>query len=257
MPGQSFRGFAERVALVTGGARGIGRAVALQLALEGAYVIVQVAPGDAEGGSVARELLELGTLAQAVEADVSSDAGVGQLLTAVDEMFGRLDLLVCAVSLSRGLALEQLSTEVWDEVHHVSLRSAFLCARASVPLMRGRPSPAIVNVASEIGLSGGVGSVAEVAAQAGIIGLTKALARELAPRVRVNCVAVGGPLMPDEIGGRHTAGEREQAGGPIAGAAESVGRPPVADEVARVCLYLLSSDARSVSGETLRVGGLR
>lgn len=229
MPGQSFRGFAEKVALVTNGARGVGRAVAVSLALEGAFVVVSFDPADGEGESAAAELRELGTLAHAFAADVSRAADVRKLFQSIDETFGRLDLLVNVAPTGGAVALEALAEEVWDDSINSALKGAFLCAQGAATLMRGRPGPAVVNVASEAGLSGRGASAAEVAAHAGLVGLTKALAREQGPRVRVNCVAV-----------------RPAAADSSAGAAAS--------EVARACLYLLSSDARSVSGQTLVVG---
>jgi 3-oxoacyl-[acyl-carrier protein] reductase len=231
LPGQSFRGFAEKVALVTNGARGVGRAVAVSLALEGAFVVVSFDPADGEGESAAAELRELGTLAHAFAADVSRAAGVQRLFQSIDETFGRLDLLVnVAPTTGDAVALEALGEGAWDAVVDSALKGAFLCAQGAAPLMRGRPGPAVVNVASEAGLSGRGASAAEVAAHAGLVGLTKALARELGPRVRVNCVAV-----------RPAAADSSTAGA-------------AASEVARACLYLLSSDARSVSGQTLVVG---
>lgn len=233
MAGQSFRGFAEKVALVTNGARGVGRAVAVSLALEGAFVIVAFDPADADGEAAAAELRELGTLAHAFAADVSRAADVRKLFQSVEETFGRLDLLVNVAPPCGGTGAPDASAEAeWDAAINAALKSAFLCARSAAELMRGRPRPAVVNVASEAGLSGRGAGAAEVAAHAGIVGLTKALARELGPRVRVNCVAV-----------------RPEVEGSAAG-----GVAP-ANEVARACLYLLSSDARSVSGQTLVVGG--
>ena len=226
MPGQSFRGFAEKVARVTNGARGVGRAVAVSLALEGAFVIVAFDPADEEGQSAAAELRELGTLAHAFAADVSRAEDVRALFQSVRETFGRLDLLVCVAPPGKAAALEALTEDEWNVELDGALRGAFLCAQAAAPLMRGRPSPAIVNGGSEAGLSGRGPSAAAVAAHAGLVGLTKALARELGPRLRVNCVAV-----------------------------RPANDAPAANEVARTCLYLLSSDARSVSGQTLVVGG--
>ena len=282
MPGQNFRGFAEKVAVVTGGGRGVGRAVALSLALEGAYVVVAYAPGDEGGATVATELRELGTLAHAVGTDVSSEEDVTTLFDTVWQTYGRLDLLVNAASLSRAGAVEELSVEDWERTVGVSLKGAFLSVRAALPLMRGRPGAGIVNVCSEAGLTGRGNSPAYVAAQAGLVGLTKALARELAPRVRVNCVAVGGAASLEDVGARSRTdigagdgpgGRGDEAGGSIvekfgadnpAGsvvenpAGETLlGRPPAADEAARACLYLLSADARSITGETLIVGGSR
>ena len=267
MPGQSYRGFAEKVAVVTGGGRGVGRAVALSLALEGAYVVVAYAPGDEGGATVAEELREMGTLAHAVGTDVSSEDDVRRLFDTVGQTYGRLDLLVNAASLCRAKSLAELTADDWERTVGVSLKGAFLVSRAALPLMSGRPGAAIVNVCSESGLTGRAGGAAYVAAQAGVVGLTKALARELAPRVRVNCVAVGGSARLEDVGGRNstTLGEDDGAGGLAldnsaaanAAAETLLGRPPAADEAARACLYLLSSDARSITGETLVVGASR
>jgi 3-oxoacyl-[acyl-carrier protein] reductase len=266
MPGQNFRGFAEKVAVVTGGGRGVGRAVALSLALEGAYVVAAYAPGDEGGAAVAAELREMGTLAHAVEADVSSEGDVERLFDTVGQTYGRLDLLVSAASQSRAKPLAELTAEDWERTVGVSLKGAFLAARAALPLMQGRPGAAVVNFCSESGLTGRGASAAYVAAQSGIVGLTKALARELAPRVRVNCVAVGGAYALEDVGGRNraTTGEGDKPGVSVAeypaveSAADTLlGRRPAADEAARACLYLLSADARSITGETLVVGGSR
>ena len=262
MPGQSFRGFAEKVAVVTGGGRGVGRAVALSLALEGAYVIVAYAPGDEGGAAVSTELRGMGTLAHAVAADASSEDDVKSLFDTVGQTYGRLDLLVNAASLCRARPLAELTAGDWERTVGVSLKGAFLASRAALPLMQGRPGAAIVNVCSESGLTGRGNSAAYVAAQAGVVGLTKALARELAPRVRVNCVAVGGAAALEDVGGRSRTTVGESGGPNAADVGNSVaetllGRLPAADEAARACLYLLSSDARSITGETLVVGGSR
>ncbi|HEX8142595.1 MAG TPA: SDR family oxidoreductase [Pyrinomonadaceae bacterium] len=242
MPGQSFRGFAEKVALVTDGASPTGRAVALQLALEGAYVIVGYGEAETEGERVARELREIGTLAHAVRADAWHAQGVRRLFAAVEEAFGRLDLLVNSAHREHQAALDDLTEDAWDEVLAVNLKSAFLCTQAALPLMRKRPKPAIVNLASEAGLTAGAGEAHYVASQAGLIGLTRALARTLGPRIRVNCVAqaIG-------LGGEHQGPQGEHA------REAKVGRPPLPDETARACIYLLSSDASAVTGQTLVV----
>ncbi len=224
MPGQSFRGFAERVALVTGGARGVSRAVALQLAYEGAYVIISHPPEDGESASVTDELRSLGTLANSFAADVSRAPDVQRLFSEIEGLYGRLDLLVNSAGLSSSAPLAELTEELWTETLDANLKSVFLCAQGAARLMRTRPKAAIVNLSAEMNPEGH--SAAYAAAQAGIVGLTKALARELAPRIRVNCVSVRS-------------------------------EPPEPDEIARACVYLLSSDATSVTGQTLCVGGQR
>lgn len=234
MPGQSLRGFAERVALVTGGAHGISRAVALQLAFEGSYVIVAHPPGETDGASVINELREIGTLAHSFAADVSRPIEVNHLFAEIEELYGRLDLLVNCASVDSNTALEELTEEEWERTLSVNLKSVFLCTQAAARLMRQRPKGAIVNLAADMSLDSMGRSVGYVAAQSGIVGLTEALARQLAPRIRVNCVAVRGAV-------QHQA-------------APPAGNSPAPDEVARACVYLLSSDASSITGQTLVVG---
>lgn len=250
MPAQNLRGFTERVALVTNGSSGIGRAVALQLALEGAYVIVNYR--DAEDESVVNELRELGTLAHAVRGDVARSADVRLMFIAIEETFGRLDLLVNNAYANHEATLEELTEESWDKVLDFTLKGAYLCSQAAARLMRRRPAPAIVNIASEIALTGASGSASHVAAQAGLIGLTKALARELAPRIRVNCVAVRGAegdLAINYYDWSQALKRRDDK------AEHKTGHTPTApDDVARTCLYLLSSEASSINGQTLVVG---
>ena len=255
MPGQNSRGFAERVALVTGGGSGVGRAVALQLALEGAYVIVNYESRDTEGGRVAEELREMGTLAHAVEGDVSRAVDVRRVLAAVEDAYGRLDLLVNAAGLAvRDARLEELSEEDWDTAMRLTLKGTFLCAQAAAPLLRQRPRPAMVNIIAGAGdgVYGRGGNLSAVVAHAGVIGLTRALAQELAPRVRVNCVAIDagdGGTTASEPRASSSGGHDETA--PEEFFARRVGAP---DEAARVCVFLLSTDAAAINGQTLVVG---
>lgn len=241
MPGGSLRGFAEKVTLVVGagaGLAGVGRAVALQCAMEGAYVIVSHRADDAEAARVADTLREMGTLAHAVAADVRDAEDVERLFGRVAEIYGRLDLLVFVADANRGAtSLESLTPEQVDDVLSNSVRAAVLCARAALGLMRGRPNAGIVYV-----VAGARSSAAEAAANAGLLGLTEALAAELAPRVRVNCVTVG-------------TGARGVVPNSIATTGTVAPPPLAADEAARACLYLLSPEARFVTGQTLLVGG--
>lgn len=249
MPGQSFRGFAERVALVTGGAHGTNRAVALQLAYEGAYVIVSHSPTDDASASIVRELRDLGTLAHSFAADVSRASDVENLFAGIEEMYGRLDLLVNGAALESAAPLTELSEERWDELLNVNLKSAFLCTRAAARLMKGRPKPAIVNLATDVsGSLAGCGA-ASVAAQSAIIGLSRAAAVELGPKIRVNCVAVRGASVNQSSGSQASSVFADFQRAEFSGA-----NPPEPDEVARACIYLLSSDAARITGQTLIVG---
>lgn len=244
MPGQSYRGFAERVALVTDVSSATGRAVALQLALEGAYVIVGYGEeAGAEGERVARELREIGTLAHAVRADAWRVEGVRRIFALVEETFGRLDLLVNSAHASEHPALEALTLESWERIFDVNLKSAFLCSQAAAPLLRARPKAAICNIASEAGVTArSADGVHYVAAQAGLIGLTKALAQAFAPRIRVNAVAVAA-----RVSGPLPACDRRAQ-------TDSTQHNTPPDEVARACVYLLSPEAATVTGQTLVVG---
>ena len=244
MPGGSLRGFAEKVTIVVGagaGLAGVGRAVALQCAMEGAYVIVSHRADDAEAARVANTLREMGTLAHAVGVDVRDAEDVERLFERVAEIYGRLDLLVFVADANLGaMPLDDLIAEQVDEVLSNSVRAAVLCTRAAVPLMRGRPKAGMVYVGA-----GAKSRAAEAAAKAGFVGLTEPRAAELAPRVRVNCVTVG-------TGAR---GVVPNSGGASGNATGTDAPPLAADEAARACLYLLSPEARFVTGQTLLVGG--
>lgn len=235
MPGQSFRGFAEKVAVVTNGAHGVGRAVALQLALQGAYVVVSFSEESEENARAMQSLREIGTLASAVEADVSTIAGIRKLFAAVDEMYGRLDLLVNCSTQNDETPFEELTEEIWQKTIDENLKPALFCSQEAMRLMRGRPSPVIVNVAFEAEESG----AHFVAAQAGLIGLTKTLARELKQKkIRVNCVVIDSSL-------------KEQKS--VEGTELMFVSSPF-DDAARAVVYLLSSEAKAVNGQTVTVG---
>jgi 3-oxoacyl-[acyl-carrier protein] reductase len=236
VPAQDLRGFSERVALITGAGAGVGRAVALQLALQGAYVVAQHQPTADSGtlGAVA-ELHNIGTLAHIIEADVIDPEGARVALASVREAYGRLDYLVnaCAAENTADLSRDKS----WDAVLDPTLRSAWLCSLEAEDLMRGRPTPAIVSVAQRAG-----GAAAETAAN-GLTGLTAALARELGPKIRVNCVIAGSSVAPSRSDPRSTAPLRSDVLGPVA-----------PNEVARAVVYLLSADASSINGQSLTVG---
>lgn len=245
---QSTRGFTERVALVVGGAHGVGRAVALQLALAGTYTIINHTAEDEAGARVAGELREMGTLADVVEADTVRSDDVARLFARIDALYGRLDLLVNCATRGVQIALDDVSEASWDETIARDLKSAFLCSQAAAKFLRARPSPAIVNVADASALTGRGAGAHTVAAHAGLIGLTRATAHELAPRVRVNCVVVGRTDKPRSMLDRVLMSEGEDQ----SAAAER--RAPAADEIARAVLYLLSPEARLISGQIITVG---
>lgn len=235
MPGQSFRGFAEKVAVVTNGASGIGRAVALQLALQGAYVVVSFSEESEENSRAMQSLREIGTLAQAVEADVSTIDGIKKLFSSVEEMYGRLDLLVNCSSANIETSFENLTESIFQKTIDANLKSALFCSQLALSLMRGRPSPSIVNVAFDTE----EGSTHFIAAKDGLIGLTKSLSQELkTKKIRVNCVVIDSSL-------------KEKSS--LDNSNQMFVSSPF-DDAARAVVYLLSSEAKAVNGQTVAVG---
>jgi NAD(P)-dependent dehydrogenase (short-subunit alcohol dehydrogenase family) len=183
-----------RVAIVTGGGTGIGRAVCLRLASAGAKaVVVNYSRSDKDARATAAELIVLGPDAMAHKADVSNEKEVTAMIEAVKDRFGRIDVLINNAGTTRFIAhkdLDALTDEVWDEILKVNLRGTFYCCRAAAPELR-KTGGAIVNVASIAGHRATGSSIVYAVSKAGVLQLTRSLARALAPDVRVNSVSPG------------------------------------------------------------------
>lgn len=238
MPAQNLRGFSEKVALVTDGANGVGRAVALQLALQGSYVIVGYSNADEASKRALAELQSLGTLANSVESDSSSVEGARKLVGAVEKLYGRLDLLINTVKYEPQSSFLEMTEEVWTKNVDANLKAMFFVTQAAVFLMKSRPKPVIVNVVSACDTDAAARNVAMTCVQSGIIGMTKSLALELAPKIRVNCVAVSEKKSISET-------LDAELFKPKTGVAH--------DDVARVIVYLLSPEAAGVTGQILTI----
>ncbi len=181
----------DMVAVVTGAARGIGRSIALALAREGCHVAVADID-EAGAGSTAAEIMALGRKAIAVRTDVASAEDAERLIAACVERLGRLDVLVNNAGIARDDLLLRMKESDWDQVIAVNLKGAFNCLKAAAKVMIKQRSGRIVNISSVIGLIGNVGQANYAASKAGLIGLTKSAARELAGRgITVNAVAPG------------------------------------------------------------------
>ena len=182
---------AGRIALVTGAATGIGRATALALAQAGAAVAINHRHQSDAAGTLLAHLQAQGVRAAAFDADVTQAAEVAGMVAAVEAELGPIDVLVNNAGVILERPLTETSEDDWDHLMAADLKSVFLMSRAVLPHMLARQRGAIVNIASDLGILGRAQFTAYCAAKAGVIGLTRALAREVAPHVRVNAIAPG------------------------------------------------------------------
>lgn len=242
---------AGKVALVTGGATGIGRATVLALAREGAAVAVNYSKSAAEAKETARLAEQAGARAMTVQADVTHEAQVRAMVDQVARELGGPDCLVNNAGWTARVPhrqLDDLSDEIWDRVFATNLRGPFYCVRAAVPHMERRGGGAIVNITSVAGFTGTGSSMAYAASKAGLNTLTKSLARALAPaRIRVNAVAPG--LLRTNFGGGFITDDFLAEAGRLT----PIGRTPTAEEVADAVVFLLTNPA--MTGYTSIVDG--
>ena len=183
----------EKIALITGGATGIGHSVALRLAREGANIVITYSRSESEALSTAKKIRRLGVKSMVYKADVSIDDEVRNMIDKIIETFGRLDVLVNNAGRTNFVALEDLEglrEEHWDRVMATNVKGLFFCCRAAASELKKR-NGCIVNITSVAGVTGMGSSIAYAASKAAAISTTKSLARVLAPEVRVNSVAPG------------------------------------------------------------------
>jgi len=239
----------EKTAIVTGASRGIGRAIALALAAEGARVVVNYSRNADAADEVVARIAAANGEAIAVQADVADPSQVGALLAATQARFGGIHILVNNAGITRDKLVLRMTVDDWDAVLDTNLKGAFLCAKAVAPVLLKQRSGVIVNVSSVIGRVGQAGQVNYSASKAGMIGMTKALAREFGPRnVRVNAVAPG--FIETDMTDALKPEQREAAMKQI-----PLGRFGAAEDVARVVVFLCSEDAAYVQGEVITVDG--
>jgi 3-oxoacyl-[acyl-carrier protein] reductase len=238
-----------KVALVTGAGRGIGKAVALALAAEGAKVAVNYSRSAEAAEQVVAAITEQGGAAISVQANVSINAEVEAAVKRVVAEFGTLDILVNNAGITRDKLLLRMTEDDWDSVLDTNLKGAFLFARAVAPIMVKRRSGVIVNVGSVIGKVGGAGQANYSASKAGLVGLTKSLARELGSRhIRINAVAPGFITtdMTQELKAEYQEAIVKQI---------PLGRFGTPEDVARVVAFLCTEDAAYIHGEVLSIDG--
>lgn len=235
-----------RVALVTGAARNIGRAIALSLADAGAAVVVNARSSREEAEAVAAEIQRAGGQAMAHLADVTDEAAVGRMVDAALARFGRLDVLVNNAAVRDVSPIDTIDLATWRRITGVILDGAFICAKACIPALRKSGAGAIVNIGGMSGHSGAAGRPHVIAAKLGLVGLTHGLAHDLAPDgITVNCVVPG---LIDTARGA-TAGQVAHRHGTL------LGRKGKPEEVAAVVRLLAGPDGRFVTGQEWHVNG--
>lgn len=238
-----------KVALVTGASRGIGRAIALHLAEHGADVAVNYAGSEAAAGEVVAAIEAMGRKAIKLRADVSSYQESEELVKQTIEFFGKIDILVNNAGITRDNLIMRMKEEEFDQVIATNLKGVFNCVKAVTRPMMKQRFGRIINISSVVGVLGNPGQANYVAAKAGVIGLTKATAKELASRgITVNAVAPGfiETDMTDKLAGEMKEQMLKQI--PL----ERLGQP---EEIAKVVRFLASDDASYMTGQTLHVDG--
>ena len=238
-----------RVALVTGGSRWIGRAIAVRLAKSGAKVAVAYRSNDEAAEETAKLVREAGTECEVFRGDVSSSDDVAALMKGVNDAFGQVEILVNNAGMTRDNIMMRMKDAEFDEVIQTNLKGTYLCTRAALRAMVRARWGRIVNLSSVVALMGNAGQANYAASKAGIIGITKSVAREVANRgITVNAVAPGYVLteltegLPEEIKGRVL----EQI---------PVGRFGEPEDVAEVVAFLAGDGAAYVTGQTITVDG--
>jgi 3-oxoacyl-[acyl-carrier protein] reductase len=242
-----------RVAIVTGASRGIGSAIARKLAEEGARVVINYNASSKQAEETQREIMEKGGESITFKGDVSNSKEVKELVEVTVAKFGRVDILVNNAGIIFRKRILESTEEEWDRTMDVNLKSVYLCSKAVAPIMIQQKRGKIVNISSISGLNGPPSSVEipdYTASKAGVIGLTRALAVDLAPIINVNVVCPGA-VETDMLGTMSEEGRRNRI---VETPLKRFGRP---EEIAAAVLYLASDDSDFVTGETLVVSGGR
>ncbi|HKY79813.1 MAG TPA: 3-oxoacyl-[acyl-carrier-protein] reductase [Anaerolineales bacterium] len=240
---------ANKVAIVTGGSRGIGRAIAFELAHRGASVLVNYNTNGVAAEEVVLQIVKAGGKAAALPGDVAKADDAQALVKAAIEKFGGLDILVNNAGITRDMLIMMMSEESWDAVIDTNLKGTFNCAKAAVRHMMKARSGRIINITSISGQIGNAGQTNYSASKAGQIGFTKALAREVAARnITVNAIAAG--YVDTEIWAGVSAEMRDAIVKMI-----PLGRKGTPEEIAYAVAFLASDEAAYITGQVLAVDG--
>lgn len=247
---ESSRQFSARVAIVTGATRGIGRAIALELARRGAGVAFNYAKSAAAADALKAEIESHGVRAFASQCDVANTEAAADMVKQVKEAFGRIDFLVNNAGIVRDTLILRMKEDDWDAVLDTNLKGAWNFSKAALRVMlRQEEGSSILNITSISGVVGMAGQSNYSASKAGMIGLTKALAREVASRkVTVNALALG--MVSTDMAGALDESYRLKLLEQI-----PLGRFAESEEVARIACFLLSDDARYITGQVIQADG--
>ncbi len=238
-----------KVALVTGASRGIGRAIALELARQGAKVAVNYAGSEQKAQEVVDEIKELGSEGIKIQANVSSEDDVKNMVKEVVDTYGGIDILVNNAGITRDNLLMRMKEEEFDQVIDTNLKGVFLTTKAVTRPMMKKRGGKIINIASVVGVSGNPGQANYVAAKAGVIGMTKSSAKELASRnILVNAVAPG--FIETDMTDQLTDDQVESMNSMI-----PLARLGNGEDIAKVVKFLASDDSNYITGQTIHVDG--
>ncbi|OBW58562.1 3-oxoacyl-[acyl-carrier-protein] reductase [Solibacillus silvestris] len=242
-------GLTGKCAVVTGASRGIGRAIALQLASEGAKVVVNYSGSEQKAQEVVEEIKANGGEAIAVQANVANTDSVQNLMKTALDTYGSIDILVNNAGITRDNLLMRMKDDEWDDVINTNLKGVFLCTKAVTRQMMKQRAGRIINISSIVGIAGNAGQANYVAAKAGVIGLTKTTAQELASRnILVNAIAPGFITtemtegLPEDL----KEGMLKQI--PLA----KLGQP---EDIAKAVVFFASDSSNYITGQTLQIDG--
>jgi 3-oxoacyl-[acyl-carrier protein] reductase len=238
-----------KVALVTGGSRGIGRAASVALAKRGAHVVINYVSNEAAARAVAEQIQADGGKAELTQFDVGNSEAAEKSIAEVAKRLGRLDVLVCSAGISIDGLLLRLKDEDFDRILSINVKGAVACARAATKVMMRARSGRVIFLSSVVGEMGNAGQTAYSASKAALLGVTKSMARELASRsITVNAITPG--FIDTDMTGALTDDQKTAINSAI-----PLGRTGKPEEIAAAVVYLASDEAAYITGQALRVNG--